>query len=317
VITETPFKPQPRRSPLAWPAVPLALLCGALLLGAAAPAQAGWFDNLFGPSTPSSSPQAVTPADAKQRLWRLGDFSKIEIVAREAGAPENQQPVTVSSELLFQQLALVQETTQGGPRRPLFDGGELAILVGPLAQALERAGPGDDILVLSSVRRSGLLLAPTAVTARVFVRDGRLQLIVHDAHFEFYDAWRGTNIPPTFVYGTRAEASKVALQSSQATSARTDWLAIPLTAPVATAPAAAPAPAVMPAAPAMMPAAPAAVAPAPMPAPVAAPPARPPLDKAGAEEIERRLETLKRLREKNLITEDEYQQKRKEILQLL
>ena len=47
------------------------------------------------------------------------------------------------------------------------------------------------------------------------------------------------------------------------------------------------------------------------------PPARPPLDKAGAEEIERRLETLKRLREKNLITEDEYQQKRKEILQLL
>ena len=51
--------------------------------------------------------------------------------------------------------------------------------------------------------------------------------------------------------------------------------------------------------------------------PAVAPPARAPLDTAGAQEIERRLETLKRLREKGLITEDEFQQKRKEILQLL
>jgi hypothetical protein len=49
----------------------------------------------------------------------------------------------------------------------------------------------------------------------------------------------------------------------------------------------------------------------------APPPARKALDAAAAEDIERRLETLKRLRDKSLITEDEYQQKRKEILQLL
>jgi hypothetical protein len=52
-------------------------------------------------------------------------------------------------------------------------------------------------------------------------------------------------------------------------------------------------------------------------APAVAPAPRAPLDAAGAQDLERRLETLKRLREKNLITEDEYQQKRKEILQLL
>jgi hypothetical protein len=34
-------------------------------------------------------------------------------------------------------------------------------------------------------------------------------------------------------------------------------------------------------------------------------------------EQEERLKTLKRLRDQNLITEDEYQQKRREILQLL
>jgi hypothetical protein len=35
------------------------------------------------------------------------------------------------------------------------------------------------------------------------------------------------------------------------------------------------------------------------------------------EEVEQRLTTLKRLRDKNLITEDEYQQKRREVLQKL
>jgi uncharacterized membrane protein len=50
-----------------------------------------------------------------------------------------------------------------------------------------------------------------------------------------------------------------------------------------------------------------------------APPAaaRKALDAAAVDDIERRLEALKRLREKGLITEDEYQQKRREILQLL
>ena len=54
------------------------------------------------------------------------------------------------------------------------------------------------------------------------------------------------------------------------------------------------------------------------PVPATQPPTqRKPLDAQGAEDIERRLETLKRLREKGLISEEEYQQKRKEILQLL
>ena len=59
---------------------------------------------------------------------------------------------------------------------------------------------------------------------------------------------------------------------------------------------------------------PAAAAPSPVAVP---PPARKALDAAAVEDIERRLETLKRLRDKGLINEDEYQQKRKEILQLL
>jgi hypothetical protein len=101
------------------------------------------------------------------------------------------------------------------------------------------------------------------------------------------------------------------VQSAGATNARPDWLAIPLQGAAPASAAAAPA---VPAALAA-PAAPAAIAPA-VAAP-APPPARKALDAAAVEDIERRLEVLKRLRDKGLINEDEYQQKRKEILQLL
>jgi len=139
------------------------------------------------------------------------------------------------------------------------------------------------------------------------VQGGELQLIVRAARLEFYDAYRGTHQPPRFEFGSRTASGSASLRSAGATNRRGDWLSIPLV-PVAVQ--AAPASPAGPAA-----ATPAAVAPAP--APAAAPVARKPLDAAGAEDIERRLETLKRLRDKGLITEEEYQHKRKEILQLL
>lgn len=82
-------------------------------------------------------------------------------------------------------------------------------------------------------------------------------------------------------------------------------------APVAAAPVPAPAPvpAAAPAPVASPPPAPAVAAPAPVPSP-----ARP---AAASSDIEERLATLKRLRERNLITEDEYQQKRRELLDRL
>jgi hypothetical protein len=78
-------------------------------------------------------------------------------------------------------------------------------------------------------------------------------------------------------------------------------------------------PAAPPAAPAPAAVAPAAVAPAAVAAPAAATPAtvQRPRDAAFFEEQENRLRTLKRLRDGGLITEEEYQQKRREILATL
>lgn len=276
----------------------LAVVCAALLGSSAA--QAGWFDGLLAQGQAPAATTA-TSANAKQRVWQVREFSRIELVAREAGAEPNQHPATVSADVLRQQLAQVQFTGRNGAQA-LFSADEVGELVGPLAQALGRAGPGDDVLLLSSARRAGdIFVSPLAVTVRLFVQGGQLQFIVHDARFEFYDVYRGTQALPRFSYGSRSAAGAVSVQSAGVTNRRADWLAIPLqavAAPVVAAPAAA------------------VVAPPPAVAPPAAP-VRKALDAPAVEDIERRLETLKRLREKNLITEDEYLQKRREILQLL
>jgi hypothetical protein len=272
-------------------------LCCAVSLGSAS-AQAGWLDGLLA----QAQDQGQAPSAAsRQRLWSVHEFTRIELVPRESGAEPNQHPATLQADALRQQLAQIQSVGRAGAQ-PLFAPDELGELVLPLTQALGRAGPGDDVLLLSSARRAGdMLMSPTAVTARLFVQGGKLQFIVRDTRLEFYDTYRGTNVAPRFGFGSRKAASGATVQSAAATSLRPDWLAIPLqeTAPVKAAPA------------------PAALAPAPPVTATTPAPVRKALDAAAAEDIERRLETLKRLRDKGLISEEEYQQKRKEILQLL
>jgi len=290
-------------------------LAAAMSLGGV-PAQAGVMDFLFGSKKASAEPAQVDP---QRRTWRIGEFTAIRLAPREAGTTPNQHPVTLHPEGLRQQLALVRTSVKGSPQ-PLFSADELNELVEPLAPALAVAGPGDDVLLLSTARRGdGVLVTPLGITARLFAQGGNLNVLVHDARLDFVNAYIGTHIPPQFDFGSRARASTVSLQSAGAASRRGDWLAVPLAmaATPTAAPLAAPVAAQVPvltAAPAAAPAPAAAVAPA------AAPPAAPvaptarPRDAAFYEEQAQRLKGLKLLRDQGAITEEEYQQKRKEIL---
>jgi len=280
----------------------------AAALSFALPAHAaGVMDFLFGSKKSGSESAQVDP---QRRVWHVGEFTAIRLVPREAGSAPNQHPVVVHPEGLKQQLALVRTPVKGGVQ-PLFSPDELNELAEPLAQALSVAGPGDDVLLLSTARRGdGVLVTPLGITARIFAQGGNLNLMVHDARLDFVNAYIGSHITPQFDFGTRARASTVSLQSAGAPNRRGDWIALPLAAattpaaPALTAPAAAPAALVAPAA---------AAAPAPAPA---APGARP-RDAAFYEEQAQRLKGLKMLRDQGAITEEEYQQKRKEILSAL
>jgi maltoporin len=175
----------------------------------------------------------VAKAGAFQRLWRINEFTTVALAPREVGAVENQPPAPLRAEGLRRQLALVQIIGPGAPRA-LFAADELAHLIEPLAQALGRAGPGDDVLLLSTSRRDASVLsaptAVTAVTARLFVQGGNLQLVVHDARHDFHDAYRGTHTEPHFTFGSKASAGTAAIQCESASNRLADGLAIPLQA---------------------------------------------------------------------------------------
>jgi hypothetical protein len=240
----------------------------------------------------------------------MGEFTTIQLVPREPGAGPNQHPARVSGEALRWTLGGVRVNVDGG-NAALLSADEVGELAEPLAQALAVARPEDDVVLLSTSRRgANFLTTATGVTARLFVQDGRLQLIVRDARLDFIKQYIASKATPTFNYGSRSLAGNAVLSYSEALVRRTDWLALPLTLPGAAAATAAGVPAAQPAAPTAVVAAPAAAA-APA-ARAAAPVAEGPLTEAEA-----RLQTLKRLRDRGLISEEEFQDKRKEVLKLL
>lgn len=273
-----------------------------------ASAPAGAFEIVFG--------NAKTETIVSGKYWPIGEFSEVRIVSAEAGAAPNSHPASVSAQTLRQLLAAVRVKLSTG-EESLFAVDELDEIVSTLSEALRLAKPDQDVFVRSSSRRgASRFTRPYAVTARLFVLGERLNLIVNDARADFFFRYRASGAMPEFTYGSRATESKTALARLGIPGPRGDWLEIPLSGEAAAPPApraVAPA-AVAPAAAA----APAAVAPvaAPAPAPAAPAPARI-RDAAFAEEVEQRLTTLKRLRDKGLITEDEYQQKRREVMSTL
>ena len=223
-------------------------------------------------------------AAAHRALWEIRPFMTVKLVPREAGALANEHPGTLEPEALRQQLSGLMIASG----HPLFDKDELALLAGPLSQALAVAGPGDDLLLVSTYRRdgSGFLVSPKAVTARLFLAGGCLNLIVHDERFEFYGQWsEHRDKDPRFEFGSRTQAGSAQLRSRVGTAIRPDWVALPMMAAVVA------------------------------PVPAAALPARVPVrDEAFYEVQQQRLRGLQRMLDNHLISEEEYQHKRKEIL---
>jgi hypothetical protein len=251
------------------------------------------------------APAAVQGAGADRTQWKLGSFTWVKRVPAEPSAPANAHPAVLTEAAIQALLAPIQAKDMGKDV-PLFGKEDLKDLPKALSEAFALAQPGEDLVLVSTNKhgsglRAGLLERSTALTARLFVRDGALNLIVHDARMDFMDRYLVDNLQPTFVYGSRKQASAETLQAPQATRLRGDWLTLPL---AASGPVAATLPVVAPAAPSAPPKA------APDPAPVAR-------DAAFYETQTQRLKVLKQLREENLISETEYQERREAILKTL
>lgn len=244
---------------------------------------------------------ASSEAPTRLREWRIQELSWVRTAPAEAVAgARNAHPATVSTEVVRRALGSVGVVFKGRTET-LFSNDEIDDLVNPIVAALGAAAPGNDVEVLSTARRQGNFFStPYGVTARLFVTEAGLNLIVHDIRLDFYHAYRATQVLPAFQYGSRRAPGSAVLSTTLGQAVRPDWLVFSLQAP-------APAPAG--GAPA------AAAAPPPPSAAQPAPVAR--RDDRFYEEQEQRLRGLQRLREQNLLTEEEFQRKRREILQLL
>lgn len=278
----------------------MAVALGSVLAVSMPAHSAGLLEGLFGNSGDLGP--------STQRSWKLAQFTTVKLVEdKESAAANNRHPAQVEASALKSQLAGIQVSTREG-MEPLFADEELTELVPVLSRALSLARPADDVLLVTNARRGSAMSAPKAITARLFVTADGLNVVVHDTRFSFMGDYINTRIEPKFVYGSRTQAGPASLKTSTGATKRGDWVVVPVVT-VSTASAGAVAAPMQPA----RPAAPATVATTAQPAQ----PAAPGSPAAVGDEIEQRLITLKRLRDKNLITEEEYQQKRREVLQKL
>jgi hypothetical protein len=260
----------------------LILLAGLGLAATTAGAAEGPLDFVFlGQARPARAPGQTGPV-----AWKVAEFSAVRLVPIEPAAPPNQHPASLELEQLRSQLAAVRVNGISRLPEPLFSRDELDELLPAIVTALQSARPEQDLVLLSTSRRGASFLAPPlSVTARLFMQDGALQVLVHDARLDATNTYRSTRLLPELSFGARAAPAQVDLHGPGMVQRRPDWLALT--------PAAPPPPTA-----AVTPAAPPSVAP---PAPVPA-------------SLEQRLRTLKHLHEQGLISDEDYAHKRRELL---
>jgi Short C-terminal domain len=252
-----------------------------------------------------------------------GAVSYVRIETREHGAPLNQHPVAIEPPVLRALLSRVQLPEKGND--PVFNSDQFDEIVAPLAEALARVLPEQDVSFAVSGRVGvvGLLAPRVVTTARVFYVDNRMNLIFGLVRQDWESRYRATAYLIPFEPGKRSGPVDRAVSvraTGAAVTRRPDWLVLdplappPVVAPLQPPP---PAPAVVIPSVTTSPAAPSVAAPAPA-APPAAPSAAAPSDgDALYRQVAERLKALQKLRDAGAITEEEYQQKRREILRTL
>jgi len=222
--------------------------------------------------------------------YRKGvSFVRIERI--EAGAPDNTHPFGISAEALTRALAGIQ--VKGGSSIsavPMFTEAELQEIAPHLVAALAKARPKEDIGFAVSGKHGylGAFSPSSLTTGRLFVRDRRINVIFGLVQ-EFYEGGElevDLSSPPT---GSRTyrpgKVWRLVPNSGQPVEQRTDWMTFDAATP-------------------------------PKPGAEAAESGAPstPTAEERYREFETRLAVLNRLKANGLITEEEYNERRRAIL---
>ena len=242
--------------------------------------------------------------DRDSRYVYQSDENYVRLEPIEPGAPANAHPFTVSAEQLRRLLARpkVRGASSIGTT-PVFSQEELESIASPLASALSKAGPNQDVTFAVASHRGlfGKLSPKSVTTGRMFVRGDSLNLIFGLMQARL-DTGRldYTGADPAVTAGLRARRIgdtiwKIEPGPGRFHEQRGDWLVFDRSAIPAMA----------------TPTTPRAHDTGARPAEAA------PTTDGKAQEIENRLRVLDALREKGAITEQEYRDRRRAILDQL
>jgi hypothetical protein len=249
---------------------------------------------------------AVSSAASKDsanvvRYQHRSEFGFVRIEHIESGAPDNAHPYTISADAMTKAMAKLKiKGAIGSDNKPLFAEEELAEIASPLAAALSSATAKEDVTFAVPGRHGwlGKYSGKTVTTGRVFVRDGKLHIIfglIHDP-FEL-ESWENDRLPP-FTPGSRhtrlEHTVTVAPVNVRMSEKRPEWVALDLTAGDAVPTAE--------------------TSPASVEKSTASNPTDSAVD-ARYKEVKRQLEVLDRLKADGTITEKEYGERRRAILQ--
>jgi hypothetical protein len=177
-------------------------------------------------------------AAERQMLWQ----SREQFVALEprdntvTGPPEqNGHPATLTIDQLTTLLAAVQFTAgKNTAAEPLFTGQALETLTPQLVLGLQKATPGEDLtFAIISLHRAllGLAKEPRVTTGRLFIRDGKLNLIVGLAQRDVNER-EDRRLAP-FTPGSRQTPAsgewtlQLPEDAADVTLRRRDWITIP------------------------------------------------------------------------------------------
>jgi len=218
-----------------------------------------------------------------------GKYSFVRIGPAESGAAGN-QPESVDSAWLRNALAELQGKRNSFDAKPLLTTKELDELATPLAKALGLAPAGNDVVfAITGVHGvMGLFPRQSVTTGRAFMSSGQLNVIFGLARLNFEDELLGNHTLRAFTPGSRmrmisADTTLEGAHWREGAPGRGDWLVIALASPENE-----------------------------RDAQGDARPVRPATTSASA--IEQRLEILERLKQHNLVTDQEYREKRRAIL---
>jgi hypothetical protein len=216
-------------------------------------------------------------------------FGYVRIQRIEAGAADNAHPFDISVDALRQALASLE--VEGGvsiSAKPMFTDEELEEIVPHLVAALAKAGPKEDVTFAVTGRHGmfGSYSSKSVTTGRLFVRDRQLSIVFGLVHELYQGGELGPSVP-SFPPGSRAyrpdSVWRLVPKIGRLADKRVDWLMLDTTK---------------------------------LPTP------RAKAGDAGAagadsryQEIQNRLNVLSRLKADGLITEEEYSERRRAILQ--